>query len=150
LEIPGKIPPTLHVEPERTWTYQANSTGVATYRSSDHVAGADFDFIRVERPIQSPENVPLLSRSTRFGLAAGERFAVEGFITALTTTESKTVNLGGLEGIRALQEGDTDTPTSVRPIFSLDQVADKFLEEFYFETELFGATVRIRFYYLVE
>jgi hypothetical protein len=38
----------------------------------------------------------------------------------------------------------------VRPVFSWIQVADKFIEEFSFETTVGSTTVTIRFYYLIE
>ena len=49
-----------------------------------------------------------------------------------------------------MQESASGTPTEVRPVFSWIQVADKFLEEFYFEAVVNGATVKIKFYYLIE
>ena len=97
------------------------------------------------------EQTPLSSRSVSFGLADGERFSIEGFTTKFADAPDvdKTVRLGGLEGLKAFQEADA-APTEVRPVFSWIQVADKFIEEFYFETTIDGVNVKIKFYYLIE
>ena len=52
--------------------------------------------------------------------------------------------------MKAFQESGSGTNTAVRPVFSMAEVADKFLEEFFFEATVNGATVKIRFYYLIE
>ena len=141
---------TREIIPAQQFVYNPSSTAVAKVQSSDIVTSADFDFRGIETPVPNLEDLPLSARSITFGLAAGERFSIEGFVTGITTTATETVKLGGLEGDKAFQESSSETPTRIRPVFSLVEVEDKFLEEFYFEGAVNGITVTIRFFYLIE
>ncbi len=132
--------------------YQPNDT-VARYESGGTTfVGRYLAFKGLDTPITDPHTVPLSGRSLNFGLADGERFSIEGFVTGISVppAPNQTVLLGGLEGTKANQESSTGTPTQVRTVFSLPEVQDKFLEEFYFEAVVNGATVTLRFYYIIE
>jgi hypothetical protein len=141
---------SLHVEPNQQFVYTPGSLAVAKFQSSDIVTSADFDYRGIETPVPNPEDFPLSERSRQFGLAAGERFSIEATVTGITTTATETIKLGGLEGAKAFQESSSETPTQIRPVFSLAEVQDKFLEEFYFEGTVNGVTVKITFFYLIE
>ena len=151
-EVRAKVSagPDLGALPTRTFVYDPTSSATLKYQTSDILTSADFDFRGIESPVKNPQDFPLSGRSVRFGLADGERFSIEGFVQGFTVETNAVVKLGGLEGAKALQESTSGTPTEVRPVFSWIQVADKFLEEFYFEAVVNGATVKIKFYYLIE
>lgn len=133
-------------------------------------------------PIDLAKNLSLSERSFTFGLAADDRFAIEGSIVRtnssyqtgpnpndrwnwwtsdhLITPEElyyssealawDDVDLGGLGGERAFQEGlDGSSPTQLRSIFSGTQLGDKFIEDYYFQELVFGQNVKISFYYIV-
>lgn len=134
------------------FVYQSNNT-VARYEAGGTtLIGRYFAFQGLDTPIANPQSVPLSGRSLSFGLADGERFSIEGFVTGISVppAPNQTVLLGGLEGAKANQESSTGTPTQVRTVFSLPQVQDQFLEEFYFEAVVNGATVKLKFYYIIE
>jgi hypothetical protein len=99
---------------------------------------------------QTDLTIPLTSRSFTFGLANDERFSIEGtFITGAGAT-AKTLKLGGLEGQRASQTGSNGEATTLRPVFSWIQVADKFIEDYYFDIIVNGNSVgKINFYYII-
>ena len=132
------------------FVYTGNAT-VARYSCGGTTfINRSFNYGGLESPVALPQdNVPLASRSFSFGLANDERFSIEGYFTVITTSGSNTVNLGGLEGKKAFQEGSNGTPTSVRSVFSYIQVADKFIEDYYFDFILNGVTIKIKFYFIV-
>ena len=139
--------------PATVLRYSRTSNSTAIYESHGLLgSSAGASYVGSVSGGLSLGTTPLSSRSVSFGLADGERFSIEGFVTKFATppAQNKTVNFGGLEGLKAFQESSTDTPTQVRPVFSWIQVADKFIEEFYFETIVDGVTVKIKFYYLIE
>jgi hypothetical protein len=137
------------VEVSQRFVYSSGET-VAYYTSSGTTLGVGFDFQGLQAPTGDPQAFPLSQRSVSFGLAENERFSIEGFATRIQTSGAKTVALGGLEGLKAKQDSTTGSATEVRSVFSWSQVADKFIEEFYFETTINGATVKLKFYYIIE
>ena len=137
--------------PTEQFIYDPTSTALAKFRSSGHLTGVGpLEFLGIETPVPIIEDLPFSERYLDFGLAAGERFSIEGFVTSITPTTTETVKFGGLEGAKAFQESSSESPTRIRPVFSLAEVEDKFLEEFYFEGVVNGITVTIRFFYLIE
>ena len=131
--------------------YSANSKIVARIRVGDGInfqGSYAFDGIDNQIAATNPGSVPLSGRSFSFGLADLERFSIEGVITTYDGGVVKT-NFGGLEGVKANQTDSTNNQqTSVRPVFSYLQVADKYLEEFSFVTTG-GQSVKLGFYYLI-
>lgn len=139
------------VTPTERFIYASGSTAAAKFTSGGTtLINTSFDYNGTEAPVANPEDFPLSGRSISFGLASGERFSIEGTVTGITTASTETVKLGGIEGDKALQESSSEAPTEIRPVFSLPEVQDQFLEEFYFEAVVNGATVTIRFFYLIE
>lgn len=97
----------------------------------------------------------LAPRSYSFGMANDERFSIEGTLTyyegnSIDPYTVRTVKLGGLEGARASQIDSNNESTTLRPVFSWMQVADKFIEDYYFDVIVNGTSIgRINFYYIV-
>ncbi len=138
-------------EATEEFIYTGNEA-VARYQSGGTTyINRSFVFYGIAAPVDLPQDdVPLASRSTSFGLASDERFSIEGYFTVITANGSTTVNLGGLEGRKANQEGEEGTNATVsRSVFSYIQVADKFIEDYYFEFEVEGVMVKINFYYII-
>ena len=139
-------------------TGNANGPGIWTYLSdgvavqyADQGALQDHHLQYLGPMPDVPQNhESLAERSAAFGLASDERFSIEGYFTLIAANGSTTVNLGGLEGKKAYQEGEEGTNATVsRSVFSYIQVADKFIEDYYFEFQVEGVMVKINFYYII-
>ena len=131
----------------REFTYRGSSQGVARFTSGGTtLIGTSFNLDGVDAGIVKPQDLPLSSRSQTFGVAEGQRFAIEGQVVALGGVK---VNLGGLEGTLAGRDTSAGV-TMVRPVFSWDQVADKFIENYYFTTNVNGVAVKLKFYFIID
>src|SRR4029079_863324 len=74
----------------------------------------------------------VLGQAKSFGLATGEHFSIEGFLTNTVTSQS--AQLGGLLGIAAKQADATSgSSKDVRTVFAYDDVVTKFIEDYTFE-----------------
>jgi hypothetical protein len=134
-------------------THELIYTGSAAYAKFESggttLVGRFFDFYGLEGLDSTETDVPLSQRSYSFGLANDERFSIEGSYTVTTSAGSTTYLLGGLEGLLASQDSSSGTATKLRPVFSWAQVADKFIENYYFEFLVNGTTTKLYFYYII-
>ena len=131
----------------QTFLYRSSSQTFGQYLSGGDSLTATFDFAGLSGEIETPQGAELKDRQVTFGLAEGERFSVEGFIRA--TAGGAPLVLGGIEGLRASRD-EKNGKIELRPVFSYDEVHDKFLEDYSFETEIDGMKVTIRWYFIVE
>ena len=61
-----------------------------------------------------------------------------------------TVQLGGLEGALAKKkQPQNTTPIDTRPVFSYLEVADKFIDDYYFQVTVDGVSFTLKFYLII-